>query len=209
MKPKLIIFDFSKTLAYFKKSDPEEFFSGMARLGMVVKTEEEMKSFGDLFGRLMSQSEDIKDFSEKMLDAFSVEKEVGIVEKAVEFFRDSVRYELYDDAKEILGLPVKKAILSSASDFLIKQSFSEGFEIFGSKTSEFQKPDSRAFSTVLESLGIKPEDAVMVGDEAERDLAGAQRLGIKTVLIDRKNELPDHSGTRINSLAELKSIFEL
>ena len=208
MKPKLIIFDFSGTLAHFKKSDPKEFFSGMAWLGMKVKTEEEIKSFNNLFGQLMSQSDSLEDFSEKILGSFLIKKDEGTVKKATDFFRDFLGFEPFEDIKEIIDLPVKKAILSSASDFLIKQAFSQGFEIFGSKRSKFHKPDPRAFLTILEKLEVAPEDALMVGDEAERDLAPAQKLGMKTALIDRKNEAGNYSGIKINSLKEIKKLFD-
>jgi HAD superfamily hydrolase (TIGR01549 family) len=208
MKPKLIIFDFSGTLAHFKKSDPKEFFSGMADLGIEIKTEEEIKFFNNLFGQLMSQSDSLKDFSEKMLSSFSVKKDRESIEEATDFFQDFLSFELFEDSKEIINLPVKKAILSSVSDFLINQTIFREFEIFGSKGNKFHKPDPRAFLTVLEKIGIAPEDAVMVGDEAERDLVPAQKLGMKTVLIDRKNGAGNYSGAKISSLKEIKSIFD-
>ena len=208
MKPKLIIFDFSGTLAHFKKSDPKEFFSGMAGLGIEVKTEEEIKSFNNLFGQLMSQSDNLKDFSEKILNSFSVKNDEEKIKKATDFFQEFLSFELFKDTEEIINLPVKKAILSSVSDFLIKQKLFQEFEIFGSKGNKFHKPDPRAFLTVLEKLGVSPEDAVMVGDEAERDLVPAQKLGMETVLIDRKNEAVNYSGIRISSLKEIKNIFD-
>ncbi|TFG35772.1 MAG: HAD family hydrolase [Parcubacteria group bacterium] len=208
MKPKLIIFDFSGTLAHFKKSDPKEFFSGMACLGIEIKTEEEIKFFNNLFGQLMSQSDGLEDFSEKILGSFSIKKDGETVKKATDFFREFLGFELFEDIKEIIDLPVKKAILSSVSDFLSKKELSQEFEIFGSKTNKFHKPDPRAFITVLERLGVAPEDAVMVGDEAERDLVPAQKLGMKTVLIDRKNEAVNYSGIKISSLKEIKKIFD-
>lgn len=208
MKPKLIIFDFSGTLAHFKKSDPKEFFSGMASLGIEIKTEEEIKSFNNLFGQMMSQSDSLEDFSEKILDSFSIKKDEETVKKSTDYFREFLGFEFFEDIKEIIDLPVKKAILSSVSDFLIEQELSQEFEIFGSKRNRFHKPDPRAFLTVLEKLGVAPEDAAMVGDEAERDLVPAQKLGMKTVLIDRKNEAKDYSGVKISSLKEIKNIFE-
>ena len=44
-----------------------------------------------------------------------------------------------------------------------------------------QKPSSRVFRKVLKMLKVKPEQAIMVGDRTERDIAGARALGIKTV----------------------------
>lgn len=42
------------------------------------------------------------------------------------------------------------------------------------------KPAPQPFRRALELLGTKPEETLMVGDWAERDIAGAHKLGIKT-----------------------------
>ncbi|MBR9703510.1 HAD-IA family hydrolase, partial [Candidatus Woesearchaeota archaeon] len=44
------------------------------------------------------------------------------------------------------------------------------------------KPSSLPFQKALEQLNLKPEECLMVGDNSERDIKGAQALGIKTVL---------------------------
>ncbi len=43
-----------------------------------------------------------------------------------------------------------------------------------------RKPAAAPFMKALEFLGTKPEETVMVGDWAERDIAGAKKLGIRT-----------------------------
>ncbi|HEX7786754.1 MAG TPA: HAD family hydrolase [Methylomirabilota bacterium] len=43
------------------------------------------------------------------------------------------------------------------------------------------KPDPRIFMTALDALGVKPSDAVFVGDSAARDMAGARALGMRHV----------------------------
>ena len=43
-----------------------------------------------------------------------------------------------------------------------------------------KKPAPQPFQKALELLGTKPQDTIMVGDWAERDIAGAHKLGIKT-----------------------------
>jgi putative hydrolase of the HAD superfamily len=47
------------------------------------------------------------------------------------------------------------------------------------------KPDARAFRSVLEKLGVPPGASVMVGDNLERDVAGAQALGMRAIWVDR------------------------
>jgi putative hydrolase of the HAD superfamily len=47
------------------------------------------------------------------------------------------------------------------------------------------KPDERVYRHVLSELGVQPADAMMVGDDLERDVAGPQRVGMQGVWIDR------------------------
>ncbi|MEO0226524.1 MAG: HAD-IA family hydrolase [candidate division WOR-3 bacterium] len=44
-----------------------------------------------------------------------------------------------------------------------------------------RKPDEAPFKAILERLKVKPYEAIMVGDWAERDIVGAKLLGMKTV----------------------------
>jgi len=77
---------------------------------------------------------------------------------------------------------------------------------------EFKKPDPRIFHLALEELGLKPEDAVYLGD-AEEDIIGARAAGIQPVLIQRettakppdilKREYTRNDVVTINSLPEL------
>lgn len=44
-----------------------------------------------------------------------------------------------------------------------------------------RKPDPAPFKIALKKLRVKPKEAIMVGDWAERDIVGAKLLGMKTV----------------------------
>jgi putative hydrolase of the HAD superfamily len=44
-----------------------------------------------------------------------------------------------------------------------------------------RKPDPAPFRKVLERLDARPEETLMVGDWAERDVVGGKSLGMKTV----------------------------
>ena len=44
-----------------------------------------------------------------------------------------------------------------------------------------RKPDPAPFEMVLDRLGVRPEEALMVGDWPDRDMAGAKALGMHTV----------------------------
>ncbi|WP_293386976.1 HAD-IA family hydrolase [Phenylobacterium sp. RIFCSPHIGHO2_01_FULL_69_31] len=53
----------------------------------------------------------------------------------------------------------------------------EPFEVVG-------KPHPTLFLRACEALGVQPEDAVMIGDNPETDVAGAAPLGLRCILVD-------------------------
>ena len=74
----------------------------------------------------------------------------------------------------------------------------------------FGKPDPRIYARALAELAINPEDAWMVGDNLEWDVAGPQREGIAGIWIDRRGQgLPAGHHVRpdriIGRLADLTS----
>ena len=68
------------------------------------------------------------------------------------------------------------------------------------------KPAPEIFTYTLNRLGIKPEKAMMIGDNTLNDVQGAQQCGIKGVWINRTNaQCPAH----ISPDAEIKNLKEL
>jgi HAD superfamily hydrolase (TIGR01549 family) len=51
------------------------------------------------------------------------------------------------------------------------------------------KPSPSIFKAVLELLGVAPSEAVMIGDSPEDDVAGAEAVGIRGLLLDREGKL--------------------
>ena len=72
------------------------------------------------------------------------------------------------------------------------------------------KPDPLVFRAVLESIRVSADEALMVGDTFERDVAGAVAAGIQAVWIDRSasgNPRLAVPHTRISSLTELLELL--
>jgi putative hydrolase of the HAD superfamily len=66
------------------------------------------------------------------------------------------------------------------------------------------KPDPRLFEAALELAGVAPGDALHVGDRPDKDVDGAQALGMRAVLIARDGPPPSAAGAPvIATLAEL------
>ena len=74
------------------------------------------------------------------------------------------------------------------------------------------KPDPRIYELACERLGVRPAEAVFVGDGANDELAGADRVGMRAVLIHRPAEEPqwdglrDWPGPRITSIPEILEV---
>ena len=49
------------------------------------------------------------------------------------------------------------------------------------------KTDPEFYLSTLSSLNIEKEEAVVVGDSIETDIFGAEKAGIRAILVDRKN----------------------
>lgn len=84
----------------------------------------------------------------------------------------------------------------------------------GERARVLGKPSPDFFRLALETAGIAPERAVMVGDDLEADVAGAQRVGIRGVLVRTGKGAERHPGAgtatpdaTIESLAVLPDLF--
>ncbi|MBK7878689.1 MAG: HAD-IA family hydrolase [Planctomycetes bacterium] len=74
-----------------------------------------------------------------------------------------------------------------------------------------EKPDRAIFQRALEHAGIAPSEALHAGDDVERDLLGAQRAGLRAVLVDHARTHAGWDparGTRVTSLAELGDVLQ-
>ncbi len=74
-----------------------------------------------------------------------------------------------------------------------------------------RKPSPRPFQRALELLGIRAQEAVMVGDWPERDMVGAAQLGMTTVFArygDTFGTVESGADYDINDISELLEIVE-
>ncbi len=72
------------------------------------------------------------------------------------------------------------------------------------------KPSAEAYGSALAALGARPEDAVMVGDDARSDVAGARAVGLRGVLVRTGKHRPgDEDAVEGGPDAVLGSVAEL
>ena len=90
--------------------------------------------------------------------------------------------------KKLRGKGLKLAIVSDAPKLklwlrLSEMGLSDFFDaVFALEDTRREKPHPRPFKKALRTLGIKPKEALFVGDWPERDILGAKKVGMKTCL---------------------------
>ena len=86
----------------------------------------------------------------------------------------------------------------------------------GKKAVLMGKPSREFFDLALRDMGIVPENTVMIGDDIQTDIRGAQAAGMRGVLVRTgkyREEIPRKSGIRpdmvIDSLQDIGKIFRM
>lgn len=113
--------------------------------------------------------------------------------------------------KGLRGLDVHLGLLSdSDEDFLQMCLYIFPLERFldsitTSEEAGRAKPDPTIFRRALAKADCRPEEAIHVGDSADRDVAGAHRLGLTTILLDSSGE--DNEADYV--VPDLRSAYEI
>lgn len=110
----------------------------------------------------------------------------------------------------------RMGIFSNAGDDKDVQDLTQGFGIrpyldfiLTSAACYYRKPHSRAFEIALARWNIEPNEAVMVGDNIEADIYGAQNAGMHTIWITRRAEFKDEDMRRIKPDFSIRKLSEL
>jgi putative hydrolase of the HAD superfamily len=135
-------------------------------------------------------------------------------------FGDSGLWRFYDDVEPVLrelksrGLRI--GIISNWDTRLKRISDDLGLTalvdfLVISAEAGMRKPDPRIFHLALEKAGVRPEDAMHVGDLPEEDAEGARRAGVRPILIDRRKRVTPNSFPAdvrvVGSLPELLTLL--
>jgi HAD superfamily hydrolase (TIGR01662 family) len=99
------------------------------------------------------------------------------------------------------------------ADILTRAGLRRHFDVLVTSISVGQrKPAPAMFLKALEALGFRPDEAVMVGDDARGDIAGAARLGMATILVERPGSKGPVAGIAatftVSSLVPLPALLE-
>ncbi len=91
---------------------------------------------------------------------------------------------------------------------LIKTGIIERFEtVVLSGECGFAKPDTGIFEYAMRLSNISVDDMIYVGDNYDTDIAPCKRLGVKCILVNRKNKVVHENVIHINSLCEIAGLL--
>ena len=71
----------------------------------------------------------------------------------------------------------------------------------------FRKPSRSFYDALLDEIGAAPDEVLMVGDDLENDVRGAESAGIRAVLIHRREGSPPAGVAFVKSLLELETVL--
>jgi putative hydrolase of the HAD superfamily len=133
------------------------------------------------------------------------------------YFAQPDAWALYPEVAETLPVLERRGlVLSVISNFdsrligiLQGLGAAHWFEhIFVSSRVGYAKPDRQIFQTALERHSLEAGDALHVGDSEEKDLLGANRAGLKGVLVERNGAGNSNLSPRITSLRSIPSLLD-
>lgn len=70
----------------------------------------------------------------------------------------------------------------------------------------YRKPHPAFYQVISQRLGVRPERLMMVGDDPENDVHGAQRAGLRAVWLDRRRRGVENSLWGVENLETLVSL---
>ena len=159
----------------------------------------------DLGDTIIIEESEVKDAEETTLQADLVP---GMAEALRQFKAQGLRLGLVADSRP-----------DTPPNVLRQHRLCELFDVLAiSEVVGATKPDPRIFCVALDALGVSERDygrVAMVGNNLERDVAGASRLGLISIFFhwnDRRRSLPLAGGENpqytVSSASELIALIE-
>ncbi len=215
---KLIIFDLDNTLTDFvrmKDASIQAAIQSMIDAGLMFPPERIQEEIFKIYGEEGIEYQKV--FNQLLINLIG-EVDYKVLAAGIVGYRRAreASLVLYPHVKvtliELMKRGMKLAVISDAprQEAWLRLCYLQLHHIFDvvlthNDTGEY-KPSPGPFKKVLAELGIRPEEAMMVGDWPERDIAGAAELGMKTVFA----RYGDTFGTASSGANyEINDIFEI
>lgn len=216
-----ILFDLDNTLIDFwkmKKLASRAAITAMIKAGLKIDKRRAWKLLGDLFNKYGTENQLI--FTIFLKEATGKVDEKILAAGVVAYRRvKELHLKTYPNVAPTLGKlrnkGLKLAIITDAPRF---QAWTR---LFGLKLEKYfdlvitfedtgrKKPSRLPFKAAIRKLKVKPENVVMIGDSIKRDIVGAKKLGMLTVLA-KYGQIRKEKGKadfEINDISEILKII--
>ncbi len=219
---KAVIFDLDNTLVDFmkmKRLSIEEAIRAMVDSGLQISIEESNKIIDEIYKEQGIEYQKVFDvFLQRVLKKVDYKiLSAGIV--AYRRAREAalIPYpHVYPTLHQLVKMGMKMGIVSDAptKEAWLRLAYLNFHHIFDAvvtfeDTGE-RKPHSAPFLMILKKLNVAPDQAIMVGDWAERDILGASQVGMKTAFAkygDTFNTQIHNADYELNDISELIKII--
>ena len=127
------------------------------------------------------------------------EKVIEVAREIYDQWSVNHHFELYDDVAPVLTQLSKSGLIVGAisNSHRSLDAFCEHFSLRGlitvsvsSAEHGYMKPHRSIFDAALAKAGVRPDEAMMVGDSIKHDIDGALAIGMRAVLLRRSGEVP-------------------
>jgi len=193
-KVKAILFDLDNTLIDFMKMKQhaiESAAEAMIDAGLPLSREETLERINKIYEKFGIEYQNV--FDELLKEVFGRVDYKILAAGVVAYRRVKEGYtEPYPHVTSTLIGLIKRGytlgIISDAPSFqvwsrLVGMNLHHYFDfVVALEDGGIRKPDEMPFKAAVEKLNLTPEELLMVGDDPNRDIAGAKKLGITTVL---------------------------
>jgi putative hydrolase of the HAD superfamily len=220
---KAVIFDLDNTLVDFmamKRQAVDAAINAMIDAGLKLPVDDARKRIDKIYKERGIEFQNV--FDQLLYDVFK-KVDYKILSAGVIAYRRAreaalVPYpHVYMTLTGLLKMGLKLAVISDAParEAWLRLSYLNFHHLFDlvltfDDTGE-RKPSPVPFKKALKLLGLRPEEALMVGDWAERDMVGAAKVGMKTVFAkygDTFGTVETHADYDISDISELISVVK-
>lgn len=222
-----VIFDLDDTLI----SEKEYIKSGFKVISKVI-SEQYNLSFDEAYQKILELFDKDSDYVfNRLLDYFNIEYDKEYIFKLLKIYRNhEPDISLYSNAEEVInylsGKDYKLGIITDGYQITQKRkieklNLKDKFNyivITDELGSEYWKPHKLPYQKCVNEFGLNFNEVIYVGDNLQKDFITANKLGIKTVQIVRKegiyiksNDLSNEyeADHKINNLNEIIKIYNL
>jgi putative hydrolase of the HAD superfamily len=156
-----------------------------------------------------------RSFLRRVLWRLKVQLDDETLDGLVKLFSRS-EHKLYPDVAEavaeVKGYGLKTAIATTIARFMFEKAIKPIRGLFDFVCTGYEarcdKSDLKMYRKILEKLNVKPDEAIVVGDDLQYDVVLPTKLGINTILLDREkknksNVIPDATAVDLKEVVEI------